>query len=84
MTLKLRMEIELPDRSSDPVYFPNTGIISVVAVQERGNRVAVGPIGYEGMSGTAIVLADHRSPHSTYIQVAGAGPRFSVGMIAPR
>ena len=41
-----------------------------MAVQ-TGKEVEVGLIGREGMTGLPIVLGNHRSPHSTYIQAAG-------------
>jgi CRP-like cAMP-binding protein len=75
--LKLRADLEKPNKRIDDVYFMNAGIASVVAIQSNGTRVEVGLIGYEGMSGTAIVLGDHRSPHSTYMQVAGEGQRIT-------
>ena len=50
-----------------------TGFASVVAVQRSGKEVEVGLIGREGMTGLPVVLGDHRSPHATYIQVAGKG-----------
>jgi hypothetical protein len=46
-------------------------------VQSGDTRVEVGLIGYEGMTGTAIVLGSDRLPHETYVQVAGEGERIS-------
>ena len=43
------------------------------------DRIEVGLIGREGMSGLSIVLGDSRSPHSTCMQVAGEGQFVSVG-----
>ena len=48
----------------------------VVAVQANDTRVEVGLIGYEGMTGTSILLGSDRTPHSTYIQAAGEGQRI--------
>ena len=73
--LKLRQELEWPNRHIDYVYFPDRGIASVVAVQANDTRVEVGLIGSEGMTGTSILLGS-RTPHSTYIQVAGEGQRI--------
>jgi CRP-like cAMP-binding protein len=75
--LKLRQELERPNRAIDDVYFPDIGIASVVAVQSNDTRVEVGLIGCEGMTGTAVVLGNDRSPHETYMQVAGEGQRIS-------
>jgi CRP-like cAMP-binding protein len=77
VTLKLRHDLEKPNRRIDDVYFMDDGIASVVAVQGHATQVEVGLIGCEGTSGTAVVLGNHRSPHSTYMQVAGEGQRIS-------
>src|SRR3984893_15514313 len=63
--------MERPNRRIDTVYFMDAGIASVVAVQADETRVAVGLVGCEGMTGSAVVLGGDQSPHSTYIQVAG-------------
>ena len=64
-------DIERPNRRIEAIYFPESGIVSVVAVQKK-TQVEVGLIGGEG-TGLPIVLGDDRTPHSTYVQVAGAG-----------
>jgi CRP-like cAMP-binding protein len=68
--LALKQDIERPNRRIETVCFVETGIASVVAIQPE-RSVEVGLIGCEGMSGTAVVLGGDRSPHSTYVQVAG-------------
>jgi CRP-like cAMP-binding protein len=75
--LPVRFVLEKPQRSIDDVFFPESGFASVVAVQANGTRVEVGLIGCEGMSGIAVVLGNHQSPHETYIQMSGAGHRLS-------
>jgi CRP-like cAMP-binding protein len=77
LTLKLRHSMERPNKRIDDVYFMDAGIASVVAVQRDGERVEVGLVGREGMTGTAVVLGDNQSPHETYIQVAGEGQRIA-------
>ena len=74
--LKLRQDLERPNRRIDYVYFPDGGFASVVAVQANDTRGEVGLIGYEGMTGTSILLGSDRTPHSTYIQAAGQGQRI--------
>jgi CRP-like cAMP-binding protein len=64
---------ERPNKRIEQVYFPETGIASVVAMHPAGRRIEIGIIGCEGMTGMAVVLGGNRSPHSTYIQVAGEG-----------
>jgi CRP-like cAMP-binding protein len=77
VVLKLREDLERPNRRIDDVYFIDSGIASVVAMQSRKERVEVGLIGCEGMSGTSIVLGSGSSPNSTYLQVAGDGQHIS-------
>jgi CRP-like cAMP-binding protein len=78
VSLKLRQDLEKPNRRIDDVYFMELGITSVVAMQSDDTQIEVGLIGCEGMTGLPIVLGDQRSPHASYIQVAGAGQRLSV------
>ena len=73
VTLELRKHLERANKRIDAVYFPERGFASVVAMQGNGKAVEVGLIGREGMTGTPIVLGDHRSPHAVYIQAAGDG-----------
>jgi len=75
--LKLRAQLEISDRPIEHVYFIEEGLASTVAVQAHVKRVEIGVVGREGMSGTAVVLANDRSPHTTYMQVAGHGHRIA-------
>jgi hypothetical protein len=75
--MELLKEMERPNRRIETVYFMEAGIASVVAVQPDETQIEVGLIGREGMSGIAVVLGGDRSPHSTYIQVAGEGQRIA-------
>jgi CRP-like cAMP-binding protein len=81
VSLDLRKDLEKPNRPIGDVYFPDIGIASVVAIQFDDTRVEVGLIGCEGMSGTSVVLGNDRSPHSTYMQVAGDGQRIAAARL---
>lgn len=72
VNLPVRKHFERPNKRIDAVYFPESGFASVVAIQAH-RELEVGLIGREGMSGLAVALGNHRSPHSTYVQVAGTG-----------
>ena len=54
MALPVKKDIERPNRRIGSVYFMETGIASVVAVQSDETEVEVGLIGCEGMTGTAV------------------------------
>ena len=76
--LRLRQSLERPNRHIDDVYFPDTGIVSIVAQHPDGNRVEIGIIGCEGATGSAAMLGAERSPHESYIQAAGSGHQIPV------
>ncbi|UCI10751.1 Crp/Fnr family transcriptional regulator [Mesorhizobium sp. B1-1-8] len=71
--LAIKARLEEPYRPIQHVYFPETGIASVVATMTGGRQSEVGIIGYDGMTGAAVILGQDRSPNETYIQVAGNG-----------
>lgn len=75
--LPVRKQLQPRNKRIDHVYFPESGIASVVANGEHA--LEIGIIGREGMTGMAIVMESQESPqHETYIQVAGKGHRLSV------
>jgi len=73
IALGLHFVLEESNEPIEHVYFPETGLASVVATSSRKREIEVGIIGREGMSGINVVMGDDRSPHSTYIQCAGHG-----------
>jgi len=76
LDLALRQVLETPNKRIDDVYFIDSGFASVVAIQAKQVRAEVGLIGREGMTGLPIVLGNHLSPQSTFIQAAGSGQRI--------
>lgn len=53
------------------VYFPENGVMSVIATTDDGRRIEVGLFGRDGMSNPHLLLGVDRSPHETVAQVAG-------------
>lgn len=76
LALERRQVVEAPSRIIDYVYFIETAIASVVAVNGKDERIEVGLIGCEGMSGVTVVMGDRRTVNSTYIQVPGEALRI--------
>ena len=74
--LALRQVLETPDKSIKHAYFIEYGLASIVAANGH-KRIEVGLIGCEGMTGLPIVLGNDRSPHETFMQVAGNGQRIA-------
>lgn len=67
----VRFQLHAPGRRIDHVFFPEDGIVSIVAVTLDGKSCEVGLFGREGMSETATVLGTDHSPHEAYVQTAG-------------
>ena len=76
VSLKERQVVEVPGRPIPHVYFVETGVVSVVAVNAEDHRIEVGVIGKEGMTGVPLVFGDDRAQHSAYMQIGGSGRRM--------
>jgi len=63
------------------VYFPVTGVASLVNTMADGSASEVGTIGNEGMIGLPVILGDTVAPTSVYIQVPGQGLRLPVKVL---
>ena len=77
VSLKLREVLIAPDTPITHVYFPETGIVSLVAIMDGCYRIEVGIVGHEGMVGTPLVLGVDRSPHESFVQAEGTALRLS-------
>jgi CRP-like cAMP-binding protein len=69
-------QIETPHKPISHVYFPQDGIVSVVATIPRDHRIEVGIIGRDGLTGHSVVMGTDRNANSTFMQVAGHGLRI--------
>jgi CRP-like cAMP-binding protein len=58
------------------VYFPQSGVVSILKTMRDGSKVEVGTIGNEGMSGLAIFLGGAQMPTECVVQIAGAAKRI--------
>jgi CRP-like cAMP-binding protein len=77
VSLELRRILEAPNEPITHCYFIECGLASIVAGDlTRRRRLEVGLIGFEGMTGLAIVLGNDSSPNQNFIQVAGEGLRI--------
>lgn len=60
------------------VYFPRSGVASVVTRMSEGGTLEVATIGNEGIVGLAVHLGDGRSPMETFVQIPGDAARLEV------
>ena len=77
MPLSLPAKTVLYERHGriDFVFFPLSGLISSVA--GASERIEVGLIGREGMTGLSAVLGVDTSPHECFVQISGEAIRIS-------
>ncbi|WP_245262408.1 hypothetical protein [Mesorhizobium sp. WSM3626] len=80
--LGLKTQLVAANVPIEYVYFPETGVASVVAAMSRERQSEVGVIGREGMTGLALVLGQDKSPDQAYIQIAGSGWCLSAPMLS--
>jgi CRP-like cAMP-binding protein len=73
------MVLEESDQLIGHVFFPNSGIGSIMAFTPHGEGVEAGIFGREGMSGTALTMGAERTPLKTVMQVGGEGLRIEAG-----
>jgi CRP-like cAMP-binding protein len=85
--LILAAEIHDPGDMAEHVYFPISGLISVVATMNDGASVEIGVAGREGMFGVAAILGDDTPSQRAMVQLPGSAlrlktPRFRQEMKA--
>jgi CRP-like cAMP-binding protein len=68
--------IFLPGEPASHVWFPNNGMISIVALDDRGAAIEVVTVGHEGMTGLSIVLGSETMIYASMVQVPGDGWRI--------
>ena len=76
VALELRQWLIEAGEPIQQVYFPEHGIVSILADTSQG-RIEVGLIGPEGMAGLPVVLGIDHSPHGYMVQAAGKALRIT-------
>jgi len=79
--LSLHQPLESADALIEYVYFFEQGFASVVADASDADPIEIGLIGREGMTGSAILLGDTRSPFDTFVQGAGSASRMEAAQL---
>ena len=69
-------ELETANEAVEYVYFPTSGVASIVAMDEGGGSVDTAMIGKEGMTGLPVFLGTGQSPVRTIVQVPLTGLRL--------
>jgi CRP-like cAMP-binding protein len=79
--LPMRKVLEARNRRIEHIYFPESGLASVVLSSGSLHSIEVGVIGFEGMTAPALVMGVDRSPYEIFVQAAGTGWRVAAGAL---
>ena len=74
-------ELEATNEEIEFVYFPTSGVASIVAIDENGESVDTAMIGREGMTGLPVFLGTRQSPVRTIVQVPMIGVRLRADLL---
>src|SRR3979490_2051442 len=65
------------DSSLDHVYFPDSGVVSVVAVYSAGSIIEMATIGREGCTGVQAVFGAKTSSARFFVQIPGSATQLT-------
>jgi CRP-like cAMP-binding protein len=77
VTLKFGQSLQSPNKAITNLYFPESGIASLVMPANGAGRQAEIAVGREGMTGLPVVHGTDRSPFDIFIQIEGDGHRIA-------
>ncbi len=81
VNLSRHQSLHKPIDELEFVYFPNSGLISLVVTTEDGKMVEVGVVGKEGVIGTPLVVGLRRSPLREVVQIPSEGFRIKAAAL---
>jgi CRP-like cAMP-binding protein len=73
VALPRRMNLIEENRIIEKVYFPESGLASIVALTPEREMIEVGIFGFEGFSDFVSDTGENRVPLRTFMQIGGAG-----------
>lgn len=82
VSLMPRETLEAPDAPVADCFFPEPGVVSIIAQNGDGERQDVGLVGPEGMTGLVVVIGADRCPHHGIVQVPGRAWRLPAQRLA--
>jgi CRP-like cAMP-binding protein len=65
------------DSSLDHVFFPDSGVVSVLAVYADGHVIEMATVGREGCTGVQVVLGAKNSSAQLLVQIPGSAAKMS-------
>jgi CRP-like cAMP-binding protein len=71
-----RQSLQEPHKPVSHVYFPRTGVASIVTRMAEGGIIEVATIGNEGLVGLSAYFGDGRFPMEVFVQIPGEAVRM--------
>ena len=78
VALAMRQPLYSPDAAVEAIYFPESGMISLVATLDDGMQAEVGIVGREGMLGMSLLSGEQTPFIESMVQMPGAALRMAV------
>lgn len=75
------VELDRPNEEIEHVYFPTSGMASMIAEGEAGESVDTAMVGREGMTGLAVFLGTGQMPIRTSVQIQLEGVRVRADIL---
>jgi len=66
-----------PDRALDHIFFPDSGVVSVVAVYLKDETIEMATIGREGCAGVQAIFGSKNSSARLLVQIPGSAAKMS-------
>ena len=77
VSLRLKEIVYDVNQPISHVYFPNTGVFSLLTIMQDGAAVEVGTVGNEGMVGLPVFLGADSTPSQAFSQIPGESLRMA-------
>jgi CRP-like cAMP-binding protein len=75
--LTFKRVLQEPEQPISQIYFPLSGVVSMVNEPEPEEIVEIATVGREGFVGVSVLLGANRMPTRTLVQIAGEGLQMS-------
>ncbi|MEA2801105.1 MAG: hypothetical protein QOE49_1200 [Rhodospirillaceae bacterium] len=75
--LEVRQTLERPGEPISHAHFVESGLVSMIGVNQTNHRIEVGMVGHEGVTGLGVVLGAERSTNEAVVQSSGTALRIS-------
>src|SRR5215469_6678949 len=79
--IRIRDVVQRIGRQAEHVYFPHSGMGSIVIQMEGGVNVEAATVGNEGVLGISYVLGDTLATEETVIQLPGEASRLRIRVL---